>query len=349
MGRTAKNNPFVINGDTIQPGERKTVNLPITKLYTHTPVSLTVHVIHGNNPGPCLFVSAAIHGDELNGVEIIRRLLNHPGLRNLHGTLLAVPVVNVLGFLHRSRYFPDRRDLNRCFPGVSRGSLASQTAALFMESIVAPSTCGIDLHTGAIHRSNLPQTRGLSDDPLINEISQAFNTPIHLHTQLREGSLRLAAHEAGVPVLLYEAGEALRLDEASIRAGLKGVLRVMRYLKMLPGGSKLKKVCGEWCAAHSSRWIRAPVSGIAQSVKPIGARVQEGEVIAYVYNPLGTEKVDMVAPKEGIIIGCSNLPMVNQGDAMFHIAFVQDAEALEDKVQETLELFHEDPDDEYGA
>ena len=341
MRSSPKNPPFEIGGEKVKPGERKTVELHVTNLYTHTPISLTVHVVHGTHPGPCLFVCAAIHGDELNGVEIIRRLLKTRGLRFMRGTLLAVPIVNVLGFLHHSRYFPDRRDLNRSFPGTNTGSLAGQTAALFMEHVVKPATHGIDLHTAALHRSNLHQTRGLSNDPVVDGMARAFGVPVHLHTNLQEGTLRHSAHVAGVPVLLYEAGEALRIDEISIRAGVQGVLRVMRHLGLLPKRSKPTITNRSWCTAHSSQWVRAPVSGLAYPIKTMGSHIRAGEVVAKITNPVGTDVTDVTATREGLIIGISKLPVVTQGDALFHIAFVPDAEILEGMVQESLVSLHE--------
>ncbi|MGB5541537.1 MAG: succinylglutamate desuccinylase/aspartoacylase family protein, partial [Gammaproteobacteria bacterium] len=187
-----------------------TINLPIGRLYTYDNLTMPIEVVNGRRGGPRLFVSAAIHGDELNGVEIIRRLLRHSALQRLRGTLIAVPVVNVHGLLHRSRYLPDRRDLNRSFPGSSRGSLAGRIADLFMREIVANCTHGIDLHTGAVHRENLPHIRANLDDPATLELARAFGVPVLLNSDLRDGSLREAAMEAGIPMLLYEGGEALR-------------------------------------------------------------------------------------------------------------------------------------------
>lgn len=340
-----KNLPFTMGDVVIQPGQQATVSLPVTHLYTHTPVDLTVHVVHGGWAGPCLFVCGAIHGDELNGVEICRRLMMVRALRGLRGTLLVVPVVNVLGFLHHSRYFPDHRDLNRSFPGLSKGSLAAQTADLFMRQIVAKATHGIDLHAGTRQRFNLPQTRGKGDNPVLDAMAKAFNAPVHLHADFLDGSLRAAAHGVGVPVLLYEGGEALRLDEVAIHSGLKGIIGVMRHLGMLTDGVKLHK--SKWSPASSSRWIRAPESGMMQPVKGVGTFVRAGEILGHIYNPLGKEILAVTAMQEGLIIGHTNHPLVNQGDALFHVAFVPDVEALQDVVQVTMESLHEGLNDEF--
>ena len=226
--------PFVISDQRVVSGQRAIVDLELPKLNSHTHLSMPVHVVHGKKDGPCLFVSAAVHGDELNGVEIIRRLLEVKALSRLAGTLVAVPVVNVYGLIHQSRYLPDRRDLNRSFPGSAAGSLAGRVAHLFIDKIVRHCTHGIDLHTGAIHRTNLPQIRANLDDQETERLARAFGVPVLLNATLRDGSLREAASELGIPMLLYEAGEGLRFDEVCIRAGLLGVLNVMRALAMLP-------------------------------------------------------------------------------------------------------------------
>ena len=186
----AARSPIRIAGFSVEPGRRGTVDLPLPQLYTHTPLTMPVHVVHGRRPGPCLFVSAAIHGDELNGVEIIRRVLGRPALSRLRGTLLAVPIVNVYGVIHHSRYLPDRRDLNRSFPGSERGSLASRLAHVFMTEIVARCEYGIDLHTAAYHRCNLPQIRADLGDERTAELAHAFAAPVVLDSRVRDGSLR---------------------------------------------------------------------------------------------------------------------------------------------------------------
>ena len=179
---------FAIGGKSIPRRSRALIELPLPPLYTHTPLKLPVHILRGAKDGPRLFVSAALHGDELNGTEIIRRLLKQPGLKRLRGTLVAVPIVNIYGLLNHSRYLPDRRDLNRSFPGSSKGSLAARLANLFMTEIVDKCTHGIDLHTGAIHRSNLPQIRANLDDPETARLAESFGVPVLLNSNTRDGS-----------------------------------------------------------------------------------------------------------------------------------------------------------------
>ena len=224
---------LTVAGVKIKPGGRITTQIPVARLYTHTEMTMPVHVVHGRREGPRLFVCGAIHGDEIVGTEIIRRLMQRKRLKSLRGTLLATPVVNVYGFLQHSRYSPDRRDLNRFFPGSEKGSLTSQLAGTFMEEVVRGSTHGIDLHAGSNYRSNLPQVRAAIDDPETLRLAKAFKVPVIINAKTRDGSLRHAASESGVTMLLYEAGEALRFDEVAIRAGVRGVMAVMQALGML--------------------------------------------------------------------------------------------------------------------
>jgi predicted deacylase len=310
---------FSIANTVVAPGTRKTLELPVASLYSHAPMTLPVQVVCGKYDGQKLFVSAALHGDEINGVEIIRRLLRLPLLKKLRGTLLAIPIVNVYGFVNRSRYLPDRRDLNRSFPGSERGSMAARLADLFIKEIVEQSDYGIDLHTGAIHRENLPQIRANLDDRETARIANAFHVPVLLNSNLRDGSLREIAAERGIPMLLYEAGEALRFDERAIRAGVKGIVAVMRELKMLPASSRKGKR-PEPLVARSTSWVRADRSGILRSVAALGTRVRKGEIIGVIADPFGDQEHDVTAGNHGIIIGRTNLPLVNEGEALFNIA-----------------------------
>ncbi len=311
--------PLAIGGVAVAPGERRTVDLPVTDLSTHTPIAMPIHVVRGRRPGPTLFVCAALHGDEINGVEIIRRLLRLSALKRLQGTLIAVPIVNVLGFLSQSRYLPDRRDLNRSFPGSPQGSLAARLARIFLDEIVANSTHGIDLHTAAIHRDNFPQVRANLDDPECERLARAFGVPFVINTGFREGSLREAAAEFSVPVIVYEAGEALRFDESCIRAGVKGVVRVMRQLTMLPPSSRRVRR-PDPLVIRSSKWVRAPHSGLLRSATALGSAVGEGQLLGLISDPFGENEVEVRASVGGVIIGRSNIPVVHEGDALFHIA-----------------------------
>jgi predicted deacylase len=280
-------------------------------------------------------VSAAIHGDEINGVEVIRRLLRLPALARLRGTLIAIPMVNVYGVINHSRYLPDRRDLNRSFPGSEHGSLAGRLADLFMQAIVAKSTHGIDIHTGAAHRANLPQIRANLDDPGTAELARAFGVPVLLNSNLRDGSLREAAAERGIPMLLYEAGEALRFDELAIRAGVRGVVNVLRHLGALPRIKRSRKQSPpEPFVARSSVWVRAPESGILRTLSPLGARVQRQACLGVIADPFGEKEIEVLAPHSGVIIGRTHLPLVLEGEALFHIARFEDSREVAQQVED---------------
>jgi predicted deacylase len=308
-----------IAGVKIKPGSRLSIDIPLPSFYTHSSVNMPVHVVHGRRPGPVLLVSAAVHGDEINGVEIIRRLLSHKFIDRIKGTLIAIPVVNVYGFVSKSRYLPDRRDLNRSFPGSENGSMAARLAHVLMTQIIPHCTHIIDLHTGAVNRENLPQIRAnLRDEPDLEALAQAFGVPVILNAKLLEGTFREAAHAQGISVLLYEAGEALRFDEVAIRAGVKGVLQVMRQLGMRPKSKRQSK--SEALVANTTRWVRAAQSGILRSLVATGAKVEIGDLLAYINNPLGENTEELVSPVAGIIIGKTNLPLVFAGEALFNIA-----------------------------
>ncbi|MEO0569513.1 MAG: succinylglutamate desuccinylase/aspartoacylase family protein [Pseudomonadota bacterium] len=339
-----KRDAFKINGSEFKPGERGTVEVSVGTLSDHTPVDLAVHVVHGRRPGPVLFVSAAIHGDEVIGVEIVRRLLKAKPLGSMAGTLLAVPIVNGFGFYNHSRYLPDRRDLNRCFPGGPTGSMASRLAHIFMQEVVLRSDVGIDLHSAAIHRTNLPQIRLTPGNPKLQTLGEAFGAPVMMASKLREGSLRMAAEEQGVSVLLYEGGEGLRLDELTARAGVSGILRVMHALGMI-GAKAAPKVRNKTVFAGNSSWYRAPVAGIFRGYVGIGEAVETGDVLGSVSDPLGEDEQEVVCEQRGIVIGRSNMPAVYEGEALFHIAETPNADTAAEGVAAQLDagpLFDED-------
>lgn len=312
------NEPLLICGREIKPGSREVIDFPLPPLSTHSDLHMPIHVLHGKKSGPCLLVCAALHGDEINGIEIIRRLVGLKRLSGLHGTLIAVPIVNIYGFIHMSRYLPDRRDLNRSFPGSEKGSLAARLANLFMQEIVSKATHGIDLHTAAIHRDNFPQIRGNLDDAETLRLAKAFRAPLIIDAALRPGTIREAAVVKGIPWLVYEAGEALRFDEVSIRAGVRGIVSVMRELGMLR--SLKRKAIMVPRVVKSNFWIRAPQSGILRLTAKLGACVSQGDLLGYVADPYGGNEAQIVAPNTGIVIGRTNLPLVHEGDAMVHLA-----------------------------
>ncbi len=312
---------FEIGSVRVRPGFERSVTLPITRLVTGADVDLPIRVVHGRQDGPTVWVDAAIHGDEAVGVEVIRQVLADLDPKTLRGTLIAIPIVNVLGFMTGSRYLPDRRDLNRSFPGSPRGSLAARIAHLVMEQVVAKCSVGIDLHTGSDRRSNLPQVRADLEDPETRRLAAAFAAPVMLHAPLRDGSLRSAARERGAKVLLYEAGEAWRMDEWAIDAGVRGVRNVLAALEMTeptgdPGGAPVSTAC------HRSGWVRSRGTGMLHLDVELGRHVEKGERLGGLFDSFGKRVRLVHADRAGIVIGRTEAPVVDRGDAVVHIAEV---------------------------
>jgi predicted deacylase len=329
--------PFSIGDHLIPAGTRRTVALPVSVQSDHSPVNLSVHVIHGSRPGPTMFVSAGVHGDEVIGVEIVRRLLRAPALNRLAGTLMVIPIVNAFGFLNRSRYLPDRRDLNRSFPGHPTGSLAGRLAHIFLNEVVLRCDLGIDLHSAAIHRTNLPQIRISAGRPHLLELAQVFGAPVIMRSKLRDGSLRGVAQDRGVEMLLYEAGEGLRFDEIAVRNGVAGILRVLHHKNMIAKrGVPHSKATP--LVSTSSGWSRAPIGGLFRPYKQQGEVVVEGDILGVVADPFGEIEAEVRAEDGGIIVGRAVMPVVNEGDALYHIAQI----ARPAKGEETIEQINAD-------
>lgn len=324
-----------IDDHKIRRGERKRFEIKIAKLFDHTEMTIPVEVIRGQKEGPSIFLCAAIHGDEINGVEVIRRILSkHKLLSKVKGTIIAVPIVNVFGFNRNFRYLPDRRDLNRCFPGAKNGSLASRIAYKFMQEIVEKCQYGFDIHTGSAHRFNLPQIRAYLDNSETEQLARSCRMPVVVHSSIRDGSLRHAANSKGVKTLLFEGGEALRYDEKIIRSAENAIYSVLGEIGILDKRLIKSKLAEpkDVFIARSSHWIRAPHSGSLHRRKNIGNKVKKGEVLGVISDPFGIEKHYVKAKKTGIIIGMTMLPLVNDGDALFHIATFDDAKAVADEV-----------------
>ncbi len=315
--RAEPGEPIVVGGHRVLPGEHARFELPVALLPTQTPLNFPVTVLNGLRPGPRLWVNAVIHGDELNGVEVIARTLSRIQGPLLRGALIAVPIVNVFGFLQGSRYLPDRRDLNRSFPGSPRGSLASRVAHIFMTEIVERCTHGIDIHTAASERDNYPQTRGDLDDPETRRIAEAFRAPVMAHSALRDGSLRAAARSRGIPVLVYEAGQARRFDEVAVETGARGMMGVLRELGMVGRRQRTNRVA----PAHvrGSSWVRARRGGIVRLFVRPGEWVEKQQLLGTVADPFGEEQRALRAPFAGIVIGVDRNPVVHGGDAVVHV------------------------------
>jgi uncharacterized protein len=314
---TKVNEPITVGQVTVRPGRKVQIELPFAKVVTGATESLPVKVINGRSAGPNIWLSAAIHGDELNGIQIIRRVIRDLDAKNLRGAVIAVPIVNPLGFITQSRYLPDRRDLNRSFPGSTRGSTASRLAHLFMDQVVSHCSVGIDLHTATNHRINHPQIRADLDDGPTLKLAKAFGAPFSIHARLRDGSLRQAATEREKRVLLYEAGQAHRFDDRAIEAGVVGVMRVLRALGMidtrLPRARPTRLI-------RRTRWVRARRGGIADIQVGLGEHVVSGQLVASISDAFGMRPTQVTAAETGWVIARSLRPLVNSGDSLIHIA-----------------------------
>jgi predicted deacylase len=318
-----RNEPIQVGETVVPPGRKVRIELPFAKLATGSTASLPVAVINGRSTGPNVWISGGIHGDEVNGVEIVRRVMKQLDAKSLRGAVIAVPIVNPLGFIHESRYMPDRRDLNRSFPGSVRGSSASRLAHLFMTEIVDKCAVGIDCHTASGHRTNVPQIRTDTDDAETLTLARAFGAPFTIHARLRDGSLREAATSRGIKVLLLEAGQAHRFDDDALNVGVNGILRSLRALGMIDARLPRGKVTR---VIRKTRWVRARRGGIVEVFSKLSQRVAEGDIIAEISDAFGYRPTSVRATANGWVIGRSLNPQVNPGDALINIGIDPDVE-----------------------
>ena len=316
----SKRPPFELADALVAAGTQLDIDLKVARLPPGMWTDLPVVVLHGSRPGPTMFVSGAIHGDELNGVPIVRELVRRVDPEKLSGTLLAVPIVNVFAVSMGSRYMPDRRDLNRSFPGSARGSLAGRLANLFFTRIVSRCSVGVDMHTGSNGRANLPQIRCDLDDPETRRYGEAFGAPLLKHAVERTGTLRAAASAVGVRVLLDEAGEAERFNDRAIELGVAGTLRIMRRLRMIKTAPVRKRVMT--AVARTSGWTRAGRSGFCVLDVRLGHHVTAGDRLGVITDSVGLAEMPIRARTTGVVIGLLRTAVVHQGDAVVHIAEV---------------------------
>jgi predicted deacylase len=305
-----------IDGFIIKPGEQKIIELKVAKLPSGTQIHLPVYVFRGKEPGPSVLFCGGLHGDEINGIEIVRRLVQGDHLQTLmKGTVIALPIINIYGFLSFSRDVPDGKDVNRSFPGNIDGSLASHVAHILSTRILPFIDFGIDFHTGGASRTNYPQVRFAAEDPNSLELAQIFGAPFLLNTNYIESSLRWQANKMGKAIIVYEGGESMRLDELPITEGINGVVRLLNHYGMI----------GHKPASHKSvmmmksSWIRAPRAGIFRSLKKSGNKVKSGALIGIINDPSENNEELVYSKEAGYIIGHNNIPVVNRGDALFHI------------------------------
>ena len=311
---------MVINNQEVQPGETKRIEVNIAKLPSHSSIDLSITVSRAAREGPVLLLSGGLHGDEINGIEIVRRVLEEGYHVPTSGTVICIPIINIYGFIHFSRYVPDGKDVNRSFPGNKNGSLASRLAYYMVHDILPKIDYGFDFHTGGADRTNFPQLRGVMTDPKNKELADVFYAPFTLHSKFRPKSLRQTASKLGKKILVYEGGESSRFDEYAIKQGIDGVLRVMHHLGM---GIEAPRPDYTNRTVKRSSWIRARTSGLFQTEVKSGQEVSKNELVGFITDPFGDFKVPIKSPASGFVIGLNNNPILHQGDAVMHIGIVE--------------------------
>lgn len=309
---------IVINGDRIGLGEDRQIHLNIARLPTYTSIDLPVRVIRAEKDGPVLLLSGGLHGDEINGIEIVRRLIANDHLKLTAGTIIAIPLMNIYGFIQNVRGVPDGKDINRSFPGNKSGSLATLVAYTLMNEIIPQIDYGIDFHTGGASRANYPQIRCVFDIEKNMELAKAFSAPVTLNSSLIEKSFRKASHKKGKHILVYETGESLRLDEHGINEGIVGTKRLMHYLGMRRKPTEDHPATTNFY--KNSKWVRAKYAGIFNSTIELGEIIKKRQLLGKITDPFGNESYRVICQHEGQVIGLNNSPVVHKGDALLHIA-----------------------------
>lgn len=309
-----------ILGEEIPLGERREINFNVAKLHTNTTVEVPVIIERSKKPGPIVLFTAGIHGDEVNGVEIVRQLIAKEINKPRKGTIICIPVVNIFGFLHRERDFPDGRDLNRVFPGSKKGSLASQVANKLMTEIVPQVDLILDFHTGGADRFNAPQIRIIENEPVLDELAAAFGAPFIMYSSNINKSFRNACYKAGVPNLLYEGGKSLSFDNNVTNHGVNGAKRVLHHLEMLNRKFKVSKPKYESVCISKSKWIRAKYSGMFKASIPLNSFVNKGDILGHITDPYGKFNHFVKASFSGNVFSINEAPIVHKGDALMHIS-----------------------------
>ncbi|WP_060874611.1 succinylglutamate desuccinylase/aspartoacylase family protein [Myroides odoratus] len=307
--------------EVILPGESKTLHLEIARLHTATKLKIPVIISRALEEGPTILFSAGLHGDELNGVDIVRQIV-HQGLnRPKRGTIICIPVINIFGFINKTREFPDGRDLNRVFPGSKTGSLAGRFAYHILTHIIPHVDFVIDFHAGGQSRFNAPQLRISMDDKAVLEpLAEIFHPPFLLYSNQITGSFRSACAKRGVKMLLFEGGKSLDINAEVSKMGVEGTKRVLRHFDMLREEIEVEKRQEKMVIISQSVWIRAKQSGLMHDQVAVGTFVRKGEALAYISDPYGRENVMIKAPNSGYVINVNDSPIVYQGDAIFHLS-----------------------------
>lgn len=307
---------FVIGGENIKPGEFREIDINIARLPSHTQIDTPMYIYRAKKEGPTLALMAGMHGDEINGMEIVRRVLDLGYNRVTCGTVICLPIINVYGFLNYSREVPDGKDINRSFPGNKNGSLASRVAWHVTHDIIPYVDYGIDFHTGGAMRTNYPQVRCMMQEKKNVELAEAFCAPFTIDSPFRPQSLRLTASKKGKNIIVYEGGESVRFDQYAIEQGINGTLRLMKHLGMIDSAPKPNE---ENRVIWSSSWVRARTAGLFQPSINCGDMIRKDQLIGTITDPFGEFKESVKSPSLGYVVGLNNNPVVNAGDALLHI------------------------------
>jgi hypothetical protein len=309
-----------ILGESILPGESKTIDMEIAKLHNTAKLKIPIIVSRSKIDGPVVLFSAGIHGDEINGVEIVRQLITKKINKPKRGTVICIPIINMFGFINMSRQFPDGRDLNRVFPGSKKGSLAGRFAYHILTEIMPLVDYAVDFHAGGASRFNAPQIRLAPNSTELKELADVFNAPYTLFSKNIAGSFRNASQKLGVKMLLFEGGKSLDINDSVARAGVSGVKRFLSHLDMLESRHILESQEKETIYIEKSAWIRAKYSGLLHDHNTIGTFVKKGTVLATITDPFGKFEHIVKAPNDGYVINANHSPVIYQGDAIFHIS-----------------------------
>lgn len=312
--------PLKLLGESIMPGESKIINVDIAKLHTMTNLKIPVIVERSKIDGPILLLSACLHGDEINGTEIVRQIIRQKINKPKRGTIICIPIINIFGFINQTREFPDKRDLNRVFPGSKNGSLASRFAHFLVTEILPKVDYAVDFHAGGASRFNAPQIRIVQNNTELKALATVFNAPFTLYSKNITGSFRNASTKLGVKMLLFEGGKSLDLNENITQEGIEGTKRFLAHLDMLNPKKELKSALKETIFIEKSAWIRANYSGMFHGLVASSSFVEKGTVLAMISDPFGKIEYKLKSPYAGYIINVNDAPIVYQGDAVFHIS-----------------------------
>ncbi|WP_264525601.1 succinylglutamate desuccinylase/aspartoacylase family protein [Flavobacterium sp. N502536] len=321
--------PLIIFGEAILPGESKTINVEIARLHTTTKLNIPVIVRRSKIEGPVVLFSAGIHGDEINGVEVVRQIISKKINRPSRGTIICIPIINMYGFVNKSREFPDGRDLNRVFPGSKKGSLASRFAYHIVAEILPIIDYAVDFHAGGASRFNAPQIRITQNNPELKILADVFNAPFTLYSKNINGSFRNTCEKANVKMLLFEGGKSLDINDFVANEGVKGAKRLLHYLKMLDSKQLVETEDEPSIYIKNSVWLRAKCSGLLHDYNRIGRFVTKGTILAIITDPFGKFEQKVKAPHDGFVINANHSPIVYEGDAIYHMSKNSDEHADE--------------------